>query len=360
MKFRDLSLFCLCVAALISGRADAKCQLTRYFTLHAVVEGNQILIPGRLGGEPVKFLFDTSFPGSVVMGPTAKRLGLELLDFRTVQENPIRSLIGHTETGAEGGAIAPEFDLDGHTVRHALFAMFGDRDSFGGTDVAAVLGADYWSQYEVDIDLAKGEINLLKAEDCDDVNLAYWAQDYNVVDLHTANYQSRFESELNGRKLMTILDSGSPFSSLTRRGASMAGPPLDKEIDADVWHPGQQATDLLSLTKLTYGLGTRMSANLVADGNVDLINLDPVARTTVANFGSFKLDEEVIKPARFRIVPTPKAKPETGSLVGMRYFDYDVVLGVDFLLAHHVLIANNQHKLYFSYSGGKALQTVSK
>ena len=55
---------------------------------------------------------------------------------------------------------------------------------------------------------------------------------------------------------MTILDSGAPFSSLTRRGASMAGPSLDAETDADVWHPGQQPTDLLSLTKLTYGLGS--------------------------------------------------------------------------------------------------------
>lgn len=357
MKLRDIVLAGLCAAALISGRAEAKCQMTRYFTLHAIVEGNQILIPGRLGGENVKFLFDTSFPASVVTGKTAKRLGLQLLDFMT---SSARGLAGYTNTETQGGAIAPEFDLDGNTIRHALFAMFGNRDTFGGPDVAAVLGNDYWSQYEVDIDLAKGEINLLKAEDCDDVNLAYWTQDFNVVELHTANYQSRFQSELNGQKLMTILDSGSPFSSLTRRGASMAGPPLDTEIDADVWHPGQQATDLLSLTKLTYGLGTRMSANLVADGTVDPIYLDPTARTTVANFGSFKLDEEVIKPARFRIVPTPKAKPETGSLVGMRYFDYDVVLGIDFLLAHHVLIANNQHKLYFSYSGGKALQTVSK
>ena len=357
MKLRELVLPCLCAAALLSGRAEAKCELTRYSTLHVSVEGNQILIPGHLGGEPVKFLFDTSFPASVVTGTIAKRLGLELLDYMT---NSARGLAGYTNTAPQGAAIAPEFDLDGNTVRHALFAMFGSRDSFGGADVAAVLGADYWSQYEVDIDLAKGEINLLKAEACDDVNLAYWTQDYNVVDLHMANYQSRFQSELNGQKLMTILDSGAPFSSLTRRGASMAGPSLDAETDADVWHPGQQPTDLLSLTKLTYGLGTRLSANLVVDGAVDPIFLDPVARTTVANFGSFKLDEEVIKPARFRIVPTPKARPETGSLVGMRYFDYDVVLGVDFLLAHHVLIANNQHKLYFSYSGGKALQSVSK
>lgn len=367
MKLRELALSCLCTVALLSGRAEAKCELTRYFTLHAVVEGNQILIPGRLGGEEVKFLFDTSFPASVVTGPTAKRLGLTLLDTMTSISSGSPSLSpGRTnfiDTETKGGAIAPEFDLDGNTVRHALFAMFGKHDSFGGTDVAAVLGNDYWHQFDVDVNLAKGEISLLRATGCDGVNLAYWTPDYNVLDTHIANYQSRFTTKLNGQDLITILDSGAPFSSLTRRAANMAGPPLGAEVGADVWHPGMQATDLLSLTILTYGLGTRAraSAAISTSGNVSsLYEADAAVRQTMANFGSLKLDEEEIKPARFRIVPTPKAKPEIGTHVGAEYFDYDAVLGVDFLLAHHVLIANSQNKLYFSYSGGPALQTVSK
>lgn len=371
MKLRHLALSCLCAAALLSGRAEAKCELIRSYTLHVVVDGNQILIPGRLGGGDVKFLFDTSFPASVVMPAAAKRMGLELLDYMTAQSpsGAINSRVtggvsfaGHASTESAGGAIASEFNLDGHTVHHTLFAMFGTRDSFGAPDVAAVLGSDFWNQYDVEIDAAHGTIDLLQAKGCEDSNLAYWTPDYNVVDTRTSNNQARFNTELNGQRLVTILDSGSPFSSLTRRAAISAGPPLGQEVDADVWHPGQQPTDLLSLTKLTYGLGTHVgpSAAISSEGTADTPFEDVLGRTTVANFGSFKVDEEVIKPARFRIVPTPKAKPETGSRLGQTYFDYDAVLGVDFLLAHHVLIANNQHKLYFSYSGGKALQTVSK
>jgi hypothetical protein len=33
-----------------------------------------------------------------------------------------------------------------------------------------------------------------------------------------------------------------------------------------------------------------------------------------------------------------------------------MVLGVDFLVSHHVLISHSQNKLYFSYAGGPAFQ----
>jgi hypothetical protein len=32
--------------------------------------------------------------------------------------------------------------------------------------------------------------------------------------------------------------------------------------------------------------------------------------------------------------------------------DFDMLLGADFFLSHHILISNSQHKLYFTYNGG--------
>jgi len=96
MKLREFALFCLGVAALISGRAEAKCEVTRMMTLPVIVQGNQILIPGTLEGHKVKFLFDTSFPASIIMAPTARRLGLNVMDFST--------FIDPRSTVAEGAA----------------------------------------------------------------------------------------------------------------------------------------------------------------------------------------------------------------------------------------------------------------
>ena len=356
MKLRELALSGLCAAALLSGRAEAKCEVTRLATFQVEVDGNQILIPGTMSGQNVKFLFDTSFPASVIMAPTARRLGLEVMDFST--------FIDPRSTVAEGAASVQEFKLGDYTVRNALFAVFGLGDAFGGPDTVAVLGTDYWRQFDVEIDLKARTVSLLRTQDCGpDVNLAFWTKDYNVLDTLESHYQTQFHVKLNDEEITAILDTGAPFSSLTRSTALRVGiPPAEKEVGADVWRPGAQPTDLLSLTDMTYGLGTNVRPSPdIANGGRELTRFNSLSkRQTVADFGSLRLDEETIKPARLRVVPTPRAKPETGSRLGLNYFDYDAVLGVDFLLAHHVLIANSQHKLYFSYSGGSALQSISK
>lgn len=355
MTLRETALSCLCAVALLAGRAEAKCSLTRMATLHVTVENNQILVPGELNGQKVRFVFDTSFPASVVTAPAAKRLGLGVMDYGSL----ISRFISNDVT--QGAAIVPEYRLDGYAVRGSTFAVFGLQDNFGAPDIVGVLGNDYWKQFDVEIDLKGGTIQLLRAEACQDANLAYWGNDYNVIDTFTSRYQTEFISRLNGREMVTILDSGSPFSSLTRQAVLAYGPPLDKEVAADPWRPGIQPTDLLSLTSMTFGLGTsiRPSPDILMAGIEGTPAEAAARRQTLANFGSLMLDEEVIKPARFRIMPSPKRSPETGSRIPSQLFHYDAVLGVDFLLAHHVLIANSQQKLYFSYSGGKALQSVS-
>ncbi len=353
MRLRQIALSCLCAGALMAGRADAKCEVTRMMTLPVIVKGNQILIPGTLEGRPVKYLFDTSFLASIIMAPAAERFGLDVMDYM--------SFIDPTSTVSEGAATVKEFTLADYKVRNALFAVWGHHETFGDPDAVAVLGTDYWHQFDVDIDLKAGTIGLLKSQGCEDVNLAYWTNDYNVLDTVTHSYQNIFYVTLNGERTAAILDSGAPFSSLTRSTALRVGIPSEKEAGDDLVVPGTQSADLLSLTNMSYGLGTPMRPSPdILGGIAESPYLRSAARQTVADFGSLQLDEETIKPARLRIVPTPRSRPQVGSRLGITYFDYDMVFGVDFLLAHHVLIANSQHKLYFSYSGGSALQSVSK
>ena len=38
--------------------------------------------------------------------------------------------------------------------------------------------------------------------------------------------------------------------------------------------------------------------------------------------------------------------------------DFDVLIGADFFMAHHVYVANSQGKLYFTYSGGPVFRTA--
>jgi hypothetical protein len=74
--------------------------------------------------------------------------------------------------------------------------------------------------------------------------------------------------------------------------------------------------------------------------------------TWVGAFSSFVLDQERIAPARIRFFKFAQADAEVGSRLGRRAMKIDMILGFDFIRAHHVLISHSQKKFYFSYSGG--------
>jgi len=44
----------------------------------------------------------------------------------------------------------------------------------------------------------------------------------------------------------------------------------------------------------------------------------------------------------------------------MRDLETDMILGADFLRAHHVLFAVSQQKLYFSYAGGRVFADLDE
>jgi predicted aspartyl protease len=71
--------------------------------------------------------------------------------------------------------------------------------------------------------------------------------------------------------------------------------------------------------------------------------LDGDIKTWVGAFSSIKIGDEEIKNAKLTI--------------GESVAEFDVLIGADFFLAHHVYVANSQGKLYFSYSGGPVFRT---
>src|ERR1700723_3738442 len=79
-------------------------------------------------------------------------------------------------------------------------------------------------------------------------------------------------------------------------------------------------------------------------GGVDAGSSTGIGRGSVKNyiapFSSFKIgDNEEIKNARLRIADFDL---EEG----------DMLLGAAFFLSHHVYVANSQHRLYITYTGG--------
>jgi len=337
--------------------AKAACNFQKIAELHVVVENNQILIPGILGGKPVKFLFDTAFPRSLLPRGAATRLEIPL---STVSE-PVTIMTLSGLAARDDGSVAevPQFTLDGMQtpIKDTIFHVFGSAETknFGSPDVAALLGADFWSGYEVEVDLPHALINLFRTQDCGDSVLAYWSNSYNMADMRREGIYETLPVKLEGRELSAILDTGSRYSGLTDKAAAMLGIKRDGAVTlaVDDQTPGTQTPDLPSMTRIAHGLGLeRQGPNVFTLGLQDMGAAEPLRDYWVARFKNITIDQETISPFSLRVVHLPHPpKGETGTLISATTPHYDVLLGVDFLQSHRVLIANSQGKFYFTYTG---------
>jgi hypothetical protein len=176
----------------------------------------------------------------------------------------------------------------------------------------AIVGADYLLQTDMELSLADKTMQFFQASGCGDTILAYWdsnAMEVPFIGKDSNSNRPYVEVELNGVKLMALLDTGAPTTSVTRHGAELAGVSVDA--------PGVRKAGTV------HGIGDKAVDNWVAD------------------FKQFRIGDETINNPQLPIhdtAPTGEAR-------------YDVVLGIDFLRAHHILFAMSQHKLYLSYLG---------
>ena len=174
-----------------------------------------------------------------------------------------------------------------------------------------LLGQAFLHRLDVEYDLGAGGVRLAKPEGCGGANLAYWAKDgtpYSVIPLEWIdrdNPHTEAAVYINGVRLRAVFDTGSPSSFITENGAARAGV---KTSDPGVVSIGQ-------------GQG-----------------VDAAFKSWVRTFASVKIGDEEIKNAPM--------------VIGQSSAGFDVLLGADFFLSHHIYVANSQEKIYFTYSGG--------
>jgi len=183
----------------------------------------------------------------------------------------------------------------------------------GGNDsgTAGLLGQNVLRIADIEYDLAQGAVRFLKTTDCKKANLAYWAkpgESYSLMDIEMATPTEPHTigaAYLNGVKMRVWFDTGATTSIVGLRAAERAG--------IKPGGPGVEEAEA----------GAGMGRNRV--------------KTWIGTFPSFKIGDEEIHNARLRF----------GYIGGI-----DMLLGADFFLSHHVLVASSQSKLYFTYNGG--------
>jgi len=307
---------CAALGLLIAQPAMAACSLKTQ-PIPVVLDGGlRPIVQAKVNGKPARFLVDSESAVNMISSKYA-----------TAQK------LAQTRSGS-GPAIvtAPQFEFAGATLKNVQFAA---SDSL---DVDGVIGQTILSQADVEYDLGSGAapetdpsgggsssgrggrggsgspppgfgappagtVKLVQATGCEGVNMAYWAKDgdaYAEMPLTVSDTDPRTRTEVvvNGVKLRAMLASGLPYTMITKKAAEKAGV---KTTD-----PGVKAFQK--------------------------------AAAWVAPFASLKFGDEEIRNQPLEIGETTDES-------------YDVLIGDDFLKAHHLYVAKSQHKIYLTYTG---------
>jgi tetratricopeptide (TPR) repeat protein/predicted aspartyl protease len=303
-----------CALLVCASPARAECTLAKYGTLSIEMIGERPTTLVKVNGAVTRFAIDTGAFFSFMSHANADALGLKVLP----------APFGFRMGGIGGSAVAEVtrikdlgiLDTDLHNIDFVV----------GGSDAGqAWLGANLLDFADLEINLAQGKVTLFKPEHCRKSALAYWVKGggtYNVADLHPSvslnDRRSFVDVTINGKTVRALLDSGAVATLLGRRAAERVG------IDL-------------------HGAGVK------AGGPVRGIGAKTY-RSWIVPIDTFSVGTETIRHSEMLVMDGNLGDGST-----------DMILGVDFMLAHHMYVANSQRKLYFTYNGGRvfSLDTAS-
>jgi len=277
------------------------------------VVGLTPLVTARINDVKARLVLDTGAFFSEISLASAEQYHLE---FATTPDPLFAHGIGGTEVlrllRAKRFELGPNvfsnIELIGIEHRHRLGAV-------------GLLGQSVLGVNDVEYDLANGVIRVFSPpQACKNTSMAYWAgsQPVVVVDMVGA-YRRHWhyavtKASINGKSIRVMLDTGSEYSLISLDAAKRAGlkPGGDGVVpDEDIG-----------------GFGPRR------------------VRTWLAPVRSLVIGTEEIRNTQVRFVDATLDVED----------DWDMVLGDDYFLAHHIFVANSQRRLYLTHNGGPVFE----
>jgi predicted aspartyl protease len=294
---------CAAAGVLIAFPAAAACSLKTQ-PIPITMTG---AVPGSNNGIPTANVKVNGKPGHFMVDSSA---AVNQISTKFASSQKLAS----TKAGNTEIFTSPKFEIAGAGLDNAQFM-----GSSRLPDVDGVLGQTVLGLMDVEYDLAGGKVVLAKADGCETSNMAYWAKDgdlyWEMPLVAASNGAPLTETEItvNGVKLRALFGTASSYTVITKAAAEKAGV---KTTDAGV---------------------------------------TPIKGAEGRWLGNFTVNVggEELKNAPLEI----SASTDTY---------YDVLIGADYFLTHHLYVANSQKKIYATRSGFpgapvfQAHQAVSK
>jgi tetratricopeptide (TPR) repeat protein/predicted aspartyl protease len=300
------ALFSLPLAIFLPLFSQAACKRAAV-DLPVTIQGTRPYVNAKFNGQDVKLLVDSGASFGMISSAAAEQYQLRMgpAPFGLMMRG-----IGGTTTPSL--AIVKAFTLANVVIPNIEFLVTGNEVGVDGGP--GLIGQNLLQKWDVEYDLAKGLLRLMRDDDCRKVLLAYWVtpgQNYTTISIQNPSPRdplTKGSAYVNGAKIRVTFDTGASLSVLTLKAAERAGIKVD----------GPGVVD--------GGLARGVGRNWV--------------KSYIAPVDNFKFEDgEEVKHTRLRIADMDLA-------------DSDMLLGADFFLSHRIFVANSQNKLYFTYNGG--------
>lgn len=216
-------LIALLIVALgsIAGASSALAQDCRpirraEFVVHPL--GNIPIVTVRINGAAAEFLFDTGAERSIITAAAAARLGV---DVHYEYARQMRSL-GTAVSG--GDAWLRSFDPGGIALTNFRILVGPvSLPSVEGKPIDGLLGADFLSDYEVDLDLAHRRIILYSPPHCA-IAVPAWSGTYATIKANRSLHDRLFfPVRLDEHTLAALIDTGAQLTTLDAESAAAVG-----------------------------------------------------------------------------------------------------------------------------------------
>jgi hypothetical protein len=208
-----------CIWLLGPDHASAACIIQHKTTVPLNVRGGAIIVPVEVNGVTASFLMDTGAQRSVVTEAAVKRLGVARDEWVGTTMSGIGGVNDRANANPRSLALGG-VPLVRRTLRRDTSLTVGilPSSSVPGEVVDGLLGRDYLSEFDLDLDVASRQMELYQASGCSGRFLP-WAGDYVAIPVSNPTESALLIPVLlDGVPLRAMLDSGASGSLLAAPG----------------------------------------------------------------------------------------------------------------------------------------------
>lgn len=265
------------------------------------------IVTMKVAGEELPMLLDTGAFFSMLLPATAAQLQLPLKPLPHGMR--LQGYAGEIEASL---TKVPTVEFEGLPFRNIEFIVGGNEL---GAGIRGILGRNFLGLTDVEYDLAKGAMRFhVLTGDCQAVHPVYWANEVPVIeselDVGRGDKTLRVPVRINGKRLTAMMDTGAPRTSLS-------------------WASARKAGFLRQ-------------------------DLQDLGRVGGAGAGSVK--HWRARMARFEFGGQTVTDVDVG-VSDVESRDHDLLIGLDYFLAHRIYVSYAQRKLYATWNGGPVFGT---